>query len=162
MLFRSCPVAVTHQNETCFYLIGPDMLRSLLAGSPSGAGETLELPAPLAQVTRQEPLFQQVADPRFVITEIIQDADTAVLIWVFSFAAQKGSHAAAKTNASTARNSVRAERTEVRGASHLRFDSHGKIIWHRDYWDTAEELYAKIPILGAVMRFLKRRLATPQ
>jgi hypothetical protein len=50
----------------------------------------------------------------------------------------------------------------VRGASHLRFDSHGKIIWHRDYWDTAEELYAKIPILGAVMRFLKRRLATPQ
>jgi hypothetical protein len=107
-------------------------------------------------------MFQQVADPRFVITEIIQDADTAVLIWVFSFAAQKGSHAAAKTNASAARNSVRAERTEVRGASHLRFDSHGKIIWHRDYWDTAEELYAKIPILGAVMRFLKRRLATPQ
>jgi hypothetical protein len=107
-------------------------------------------------------MFQQVADPRFVITEMIQDTDTAVLIWVFSFAAQKGSHAATKTNASAARINVLAERTEVRGASHLRFDLQGKIVWHRDYWDTAEELYAKIPILGAVMRFLKRRLATLQ
>lgn len=66
-VLSACPVAVTHQNETCFYLIGPDMLRSLLAGSPSGASETLELPAPLAQVTRQEPLFQQVADRLLVM-----------------------------------------------------------------------------------------------
>jgi hypothetical protein len=28
---------------------------------------------------------------------------------------------------------------------------------HRDYWDAAEELYEQIPVLGAVMRWLKRR-----
>jgi hypothetical protein len=29
---------------------------------------------------------------------------------------------------------------------------------HRDYWDAAEELYEKLPVLGALMRLLKRRL----
>jgi hypothetical protein len=28
---------------------------------------------------------------------------------------------------------------------------------HRDYWDAAEELYEKIPVLGGLMRWLKKR-----
>ena len=47
----------------------------------------------------------------------------------------------------------------VRGATHLKWNGRGKIAWHRDYWDTAEELYAKVPLLGALMRLLRRRLA---
>jgi steroid delta-isomerase len=27
---------------------------------------------------------------------------------------------------------------------------------HRDYWDAAEELYEKLPLVGALMRWLKR------
>ena len=30
---------------------------------------------------------------------------------------------------------------------------------HRDYWDAAEELYEKLPVLGALMRLLRRKLA---
>jgi len=30
-------------------------------------------------------------------------------------------------------------------------------VLHRDYWDAAEELYEKLPGIGAFMRFLKRR-----
>ena len=30
---------------------------------------------------------------------------------------------------------------------------------HRDYWDTAEELYAKLPIIGALVRLLTRKLS---
>jgi steroid delta-isomerase len=44
----------------------------------------------------------------------------------------------------------------VRGASHLRFDAAGKVVLHRDYWDAAEELYAKLPVLGGLMRYLQR------
>ena len=44
----------------------------------------------------------------------------------------------------------------MRGASHLRFDASGKVMLHRDYWDAAEELYAKLPLLGAPMRLLQR------
>ena len=33
-------------------------------------------------------------------------------------------------------------------------------IWQRDYWDAAEELYEKLPIVGTLMRWLKRRAAS--
>ncbi len=47
----------------------------------------------------------------------------------------------------------------IRGASQLRFDSVGQVTWHRDYWDAAEELYARLPGIGCLMRLLKRKLA---
>jgi hypothetical protein len=28
---------------------------------------------------------------------------------------------------------------------------------HRDYWDAAEELYEKLPVVGSLMRWLKRQ-----
>ena len=43
------------------------------------------------------------------------------------------------------------------GATHLVLDDQGLVTLHRDYWDAAEELYEKLPVLGALMRWLKRR-----
>ena len=36
----------------------------------------------------------------------------------------------------------------------------GRIRLHRDYWDAAEELYEKLPVLGHLMRWLRRRANT--
>ena len=47
----------------------------------------------------------------------------------------------------------------MRGASHLELADDGRIAWHRDYWDPAEEVYEKLPLLGGLMRWLKRRAA---
>ena len=47
----------------------------------------------------------------------------------------------------------------IHGASHLRFAADGRVCVHRDYWDPAEELYEKLPLIGALMRWLRRRLA---
>ena len=47
----------------------------------------------------------------------------------------------------------------IRGVSHLKFDDHGKVAYHRDYWDAAEELYEKVPLLGCIMRRLKNAMA---
>ena len=44
----------------------------------------------------------------------------------------------------------------IRGATHLHFAADGRVKVHRDYWDAAEELYEKIPLLGGLMRWLKR------
>jgi hypothetical protein len=41
------------------------------------------------------------------------------------------------------------------GGSHLVLDADGCITLHRDYWDAAEELYEKLPVVGRVMRWLK-------
>ncbi|MGA9962988.1 MAG: nuclear transport factor 2 family protein, partial [Azonexus sp.] len=89
-------------------------------------------------------MFDQVGEPRFVVSEKVVDDSGAMLIWTFSFrAARRGGG-----------------RTQViRGVSHLRFDAAGKVSYHRDYWDAAEELYMKLPILGVLMRGLRRALA---
>ena len=53
----------------------------------------------------------------------------------------------------------RGEAMVMRGVSHLRFDAAGKVNYHRDYWDTGEELYMKLPALGTLMRGLRRAMA---
>jgi hypothetical protein len=45
----------------------------------------------------------------------------------------------------------------VRGGSHLKLAADGRISLHRDYWDVAEELYEKLPVVGSLMRWLKRQ-----
>ena len=85
-------------------------------------------------------MFVQVDEPRFVVaTRVLQGAD-AFLVWDFTFRMKRFSR----------------ERQSIRGATHVRFDADGAVAMHRDYWDAAEELYEKLPLLGALMRWLKR------
>ncbi|MBT9566957.1 MAG: nuclear transport factor 2 family protein [Thiobacillus sp.] len=51
--------------------------------------------------------------------------------------------------------------TTIQGATHLTFDTDGKVIRHRDYWDAAEDLYARLPVLKWLMRALARQAAAP-
>ena len=44
------------------------------------------------------------------------------------------------------------------GVSHIRFDKDGRVAYHQDYWDSGSNLYEKIPVLGAGIRAVKRRL----
>lgn len=90
-----------------------------------------------------EHMFETLDRPRFRITESVADSGGAVLLWEFRFG-------------------LPGKERCIRGASHLRFDAQGRIAWHRDYWDAAEELYAKLPVLGWVMRRLQRALRAPQ
>lgn len=84
-------------------------------------------------------MFEQLREPRFRVTDRIADEHGAFLAWEFRFGAGRRSFL-------------------VRGATHLRFNARGKVAYHRDYWDAAEELYAKLPVLGSLMRYLQRRL----
>lgn len=47
----------------------------------------------------------------------------------------------------------------VDGCSEVRFDRAGQVTAHLDYWDAAAGLYAQLPLVGPVMRWLARRLA---
>lgn len=44
------------------------------------------------------------------------------------------------------------------GMSHLRFDAEGRVAYHQDYWNAADGIYEHIPLLGAFIRLIKRRL----
>ncbi len=89
-------------------------------------------------------MFDSLDRPRFTVKDVIVQADQCFLIWDFSFGMRRFD---------------RREQT-IRGASHLLFDGAGLISVHRDYWDAAEELYEKLPVLGSLMRWLKRRAST--
>jgi steroid Delta-isomerase len=88
-------------------------------------------------------MFQQVDAPRFKVSERIADPrGEVVLIWELWYHSR-----------------LLGGEQVIRGVSHLRFAADGRVNYHRDYWDTSEELYAKVPMLGSLVRLLKRGLA---
>jgi ketosteroid isomerase-like protein len=87
-----------------------------------------------------EHMFDTLEGPRFVVHDAVVEGAQCFLTWDFVFVRGGGE-------------------LVVRGASHLRFADDGRIAVHRDYWDAAEELYEKLPLLGGVMRWLKRRIS---
>ena len=89
-------------------------------------------------------MYETLTNPYFVITGSLVDGDQAFLTWEFKFKFKRFDTQTLQT---------------VRGGTHLRFDAQGLIALHRDYWDAAEELYEKLPLLGGVMRWLKARAA---
>jgi hypothetical protein len=89
-------------------------------------------------------MFTQVGEPRFVVTETVVDAGGAMLVWEFSYRVRLWG---------------KGETQLMRGVSHLKFDAAGKVSQHRDYWDTGEELYMKLPLMGGLWRGLRRMLA---
>ncbi len=52
----------------------------------------------------------------------------------------------------------RGEDTWSIGMSHLRFDADGRVIYHQDYWNAADGLFQHVPVLGWMIRAIKRRL----
>jgi steroid Delta-isomerase len=87
-------------------------------------------------------MYATLDAPRFVIRDAVAEGDTAFLSWDFLF---------------RMRRFDRTTEQRVRGATHLVFAPDGRIALHRDYWDAAEELYEKLPVVGSLMRWLKRQ-----
>lgn len=44
------------------------------------------------------------------------------------------------------------------GVSHLRFGADGRVVYHQDYWNAADGIYEHVPLLGTMIRALKKRL----
>ena len=90
-----------------------------------------------------EHMFETVEAPHFVVNTTIAQGRQAMLAWEFHLV-------------------VRARTIVIRGVSHLEFDERGLVVTHRDYWDAAEELYARLPIVGGLMRLLRRKLSATE
>jgi hypothetical protein len=87
-------------------------------------------------------MFVAMHAPRFVVTGQVLQGNQAFLTWDFHFAFRSFQPQTQRL---------------IAGTTHLVFDGDGKVAIHRDYWDVAEELYEKLPLLGGLMRWLKRR-----
>jgi ketosteroid isomerase-like protein len=80
-------------------------------------------------------MFEKLENPHFVVEERITEGSNGFLVWRFVF-------------------SIRRRPMEIQGSTHLRFAADGRVSFHRDYWDAATELYAKLPVVGWFVRRL--------
>lgn len=86
-------------------------------------------------------MFATLDQPRFTVVEYIVQGDRAFLGWEFRFRMRRWR--------------PRVEQC-IQGATLVHFDADGCVTLHRDYWDAAQELYEKLPVLGGLMRWLRR------
>ena len=89
-----------------------------------------------------EHMFVALQAPRFVVTGRIVQGQQCFLTWEFHFAFRRFRQGQPQI---------------ILGGSHLIFSPQGSVTLHRDYWDAAEELYEKLPLVGGLMRWLKRQ-----
>lgn len=85
-------------------------------------------------------MYASLDEPRFIVRDVIVQGPQCFLSWDFVFRFKRFS----------------AELHTIRGGSQLQLDAIGLITLHRDHWD-ATELYEKLPLLGTLMRWLKKR-----
>ena len=90
-------------------------------------------------------MFETLDEPRFVVTTQLLQGQQCFLTWDFHFRFKRFHNATPQT---------------IRGATHLVFSDTGLVTLHRDYWDAAQELYEKLPLLGSLMRWLKKRASS--
>lgn len=90
-----------------------------------------------------EDMYIKLDKPCFKVTEIVHQNNIAYLKWDFNF---------------SFKNSKKEESFE--GVSRVEFNKENKVVSHIDYWDSASNLYEKIPILSFFMRFIKSKISS--
>jgi steroid delta-isomerase len=85
-------------------------------------------------------MFASVAEPRFVVTDHALGIAAGYLRWTFSY----GRSGQTRT---------------IDGMSEITFTLDGLVSAHIDHWDSGMQVYARLPLLGAAIRVIARRIA---
>jgi limonene-1,2-epoxide hydrolase len=86
-------------------------------------------------------LYDGVADIHFVWHDTVTGANQAMINWTMQLR-----HKRFRPDDAVA----------VQGATHLRFDD--RVTYHRDYFDAGALIYERVPLLGAIVRGIKKQL----
>lgn len=95
-------------------------------------------------------MFENLTNPRFEITQVIEQGVSeeshvhrhAFVAWQFKF-------------------DWRAKSFDIPGGTRFVVNDQGLVTDHVDYWDVAGGLYERLPMIGSVLKFLRKRMATP-
>lgn len=87
-------------------------------------------------------MFEDLGDVHIHVKDWAVSGKVAYLRWSFAFRPKKSGVL-----------------WTIEGMSELHFDEAGSLSAHIDHWDAAAQLYEKLPVLGWVLRQIRRRLA---
>ncbi len=104
-------------------------------------------------------MFENLTNPRFEITQVIEQAEQwgqtsgqtldqtsgqssfhAFVAWQFKF-------------------EWRGQSFDIPGGTRFAINDQGLVTDHVDYWDVAAGLYERLPLIGAVLKRLRKRMA---
>jgi steroid delta-isomerase len=85
-------------------------------------------------------MFDNVDDIRFTVDYMATDGDMCLMTWRFE-------------------GVLRGEAWCFDGASAVTFDRTGLVIEHIDHWDAARDFYERLPVIGRLLVWFRRRLA---
>jgi len=88
-------------------------------------------------------MFQDVAEPRFEVTDRAFSAQACYLRWTFTYRSPGG----------------RTGRGRIEGVSEIHLDAAGQVTAHLDHWDAGSQIYEQIPLLGRLVRMIRHRLS---
>ncbi|MBL8673446.1 MAG: nuclear transport factor 2 family protein, partial [Rhodospirillales bacterium] len=87
-----------------------------------------------------EHMYDGVERPTFRILHRAPGPEICYLKWAFSGVA-------------------RGRSLDFIGIGEVRFDAAGFAVSHVDHWDAAGAIYGRVPVLGAILRLVRRRLS---
>lgn len=139
--------AALERLKTMFNEYTPDQLRKNI---PEVYAEEFFFRDGFKTKTRREELVDYMAESTESITScqfdfaepIIQDGNY-YLRWTMHLDFKKSSKKAASS---------------VLGMSHIRFNKDGKVVFHQDYWDPSDIIYKRIPVMGWIVRQIRKRI----
>lgn len=85
-------------------------------------------------------MFETFDTAKFTVLEVGETDNGALILWRFVYV-------------------FKGEEGHFEGTSHLIFDESGKVSTHIDYWD-ASPIFEKVPLLGTLLRFVRRKIAS--
>lgn len=88
-----------------------------------------------------EHMFENAPDAHFIIHESAWSGERWFLYWTMEFTARSG------------------KPWSITGTSRVAINDDGRVSEHLDYWDSGQQFYARLPVLGAVIRAIRRRMA---
>lgn len=85
-------------------------------------------------------MFDNIPDVCFTARHVMVDGDYCLMTWRFE-------------------GKLRGQAWGFDGSSSLRFAPDGRVAEHIDYWDAAENFYERLPLIGWLLRQIRRRLS---
>lgn len=88
-----------------------------------------------------EHMFEYAPDARFTVHDSAWSGERWFLYWTMEFTGRGG------------------QPWRITGTSRVAINDDGRVIEHLDYWDSGQQFYGRLPVLGAVIRAIRRRMA---
>lgn len=103
---------------------------------------------PFNRLTGREPfkemlrvMFTRYPDARFHIDDVAMGRLAGYVLWRFTA------------------NAAGPKPLLLIGMTEVRYAPDGRVAWHQDHWDAAQQVYEQAPVLGPILRLVRRRLA---